>query len=381
MVALDSLWASTKTECAPGRTFLRPDSGKCLHYYYFYFIHAELGLCYLRVPTWCPFRLQFYFNGHNLLASRLTNEGVAHQLLDNAFVQIADFERAQRLADDMSISVLHKVLDQIVACFCPITERLGVSYHWSIMQVEYATDVVFKRKKDLQAIYDTLARTAIHTVKSDHVATFLGRKLHVRYEGEIGNDFNTRIEGTRIKHGMGPVSIKMYDKFGLILRIETTANDVSFFKHHRMVEQRNGYKVFKLAPVKETIYSLQPDLRQLLCGANQRYLAFISEINDSSAGIKALDRISSSKENNGRTYKGFNLFLQLDQSLFEVILRGEFNVSGMRNSDLRAHLPKKSSAQVSHLLKRLRTRSIIKKVGKTYKYRVRGKSAQFWLTS
>jgi hypothetical protein len=197
-------WHDKKT----GRTFLRPDSGKCLHYY-FYLIHAELGLCYLRVPTWCPFRLQFYFNGHNLLASKLTKEGVAHRLLDNAFVQIADFERAQRLADDMSISVLHKALDQIVTRFCPITERLGVSYHWSIMQVEYATDVVFKRKKDLQAIYDTLTRTAIHTVKPDHVATFLGRKLHGRYEGEIGNDFNTRIEGTRIKHGMGPVSIKM----------------------------------------------------------------------------------------------------------------------------------------------------------------------------
>ena len=32
------------------QTFLRPDSGQCLHYY-FYFIDAELGLIYLRVPT------------------------------------------------------------------------------------------------------------------------------------------------------------------------------------------------------------------------------------------------------------------------------------------------------------------------------------------
>jgi len=29
----------------------------------------ELGLCYLRVPTWCPFRLQFYMN--ILKASRI----------------------------------------------------------------------------------------------------------------------------------------------------------------------------------------------------------------------------------------------------------------------------------------------------------------------
>jgi len=47
---------------------------------------------------------------------------------------------------------------------------------------------------------------------------------------------------------MGPTSIKMYDKFGRVLRIETTTNDVSFFKHHRNVEQRDGSTVFKLAP-------------------------------------------------------------------------------------------------------------------------------------
>ena len=45
------------------KTFIRPDSGKCLHYY-FYFMDVALGLIYLRVPTYCPFRLQFYCNGH-----------------------------------------------------------------------------------------------------------------------------------------------------------------------------------------------------------------------------------------------------------------------------------------------------------------------------
>ena len=30
-----------------------------------YFIDEELGLCYVRVPTWCPFRLQVYCNGQN----------------------------------------------------------------------------------------------------------------------------------------------------------------------------------------------------------------------------------------------------------------------------------------------------------------------------
>jgi hypothetical protein len=45
------------------------------------------------------------------------------------------------------------------------------------MQAEYATDIVFRRQSDLADIYGNLSRTAIHTVKPDNVATFLGRKL------------------------------------------------------------------------------------------------------------------------------------------------------------------------------------------------------------
>jgi hypothetical protein len=56
---------------------------------------------------------------------------------------------------------------------------------------------------------------------------------------------------------MGPASIKLYDKFAIMARVECTANDVSFFKHHRWVEQRNGEKVWKLAPLRKSIYSLR----------------------------------------------------------------------------------------------------------------------------
>src|SRR3990172_8156816 len=134
-----------------------------------------------------------------------------------------------------------------------------------------ATDVIFHRQSDMACIYETITRTAIHAVKPDHVATFLGRKLTGNYRDDLGNDFHTRIEGTRIKHHMGPASIKMYDKFGLVLRIETTINDVSFFRHYRQVEPRNGTKSHKLAPLKKTIYSLDT-LREIL--AASRVLPF-----------------------------------------------------------------------------------------------------------
>jgi hypothetical protein len=68
-----------------------------------------------------------------------------------------------------------------------------------------------------------------------------------------------------------------------VLRIETTTNDVSFFRHHRKVEHRQGPPTRELAPVKKSIYSLI-DLREILLGCNRRYLAHLSALDDFSTG-------------------------------------------------------------------------------------------------
>jgi len=348
------------------RAYLKPDDGKCLHYY-FYFIDREMGLCSVRLPTWCPFRLQFYCNGHSYLARQMDKHNIEYRSLDNAFAWIGDFDQAGKLADEFRADALHRKLDEFAARFCPLLKQFDLTYHWSLDQVEFATEIVFARQADLQAIYDRLTRAAIHTVKPDNIATFLGRKLNGNYQNEMGNRFNTRIEGTRIKHTMGPVSIKMYDKFRLILRIETTVENVSFFKHYREVEHKDGTRSMAWAEMKKTIYSLAP-LRELLLAANRRYLEFISVIEDDKAGASKLNKISQPVEDNDRNYRGFNFFDPRDEELFESLGRGEFNISGFQNKDLRQRLRDRNSGQISRTMKRLRVHGLIKKVGRTYKY-------------
>jgi hypothetical protein len=53
-----------------------------------------LGLIHLRAPTWAPFRLQFCCNGHSQLARQLAAEDIAFTTADNAFIRIADWQRA-----------------------------------------------------------------------------------------------------------------------------------------------------------------------------------------------------------------------------------------------------------------------------------------------
>jgi hypothetical protein len=354
-------WHDKKT----GKTFLKYTEAKCLHYY-FYFIVEDLGLCYMRVPTWAPFRLQFYFNGHNHLAAKMNKQGISYTQVDNCFLVISDCAEAQQLADNIDVKRLQKQLNQFAERLCPVIRHFPSGYYWSLMQIEYAIDIIFKRQADLQLIYEHIVRTAIHTVKADNIAMFLGRKLNGNYQGEMGNNFHTRIQGTRIKHHMGHVSIKMYDKLGIVLRIECTVNDVSFFKHHRKVEHRDGTKEMKLAPVRKFIYSL-PVMSELMSAANRRYLDFVAAIDDPSAGIKNLDEISRPATDGNRTFRGFNLFHGDDLELFLAIARGEFTISGCRNKNLRGML-NRTGSQVSRMLKRLRTHVLIKKIGRTYKY-------------
>jgi predicted transcriptional regulator len=348
-----------------GKSFLKPDMSKCVHYY-IYFIDELLGYGYIRIPSWCPFRLQIYFNGHHLLAGKLKEQGIAYTMIDNAFDSMANPEKAQELSDGLRVEELRGKFDELAWKYCPLYKDFGLRYHWSVMQAEYATDIVFDRQEELQPVYSEIIATAIHTVKPDNIATFLGQKLDPRFQGEAGNNYHVRLEGTRIKHTMGTASIKMYDKFSKILRIETTCNDISFFKHFREVVHRDGTKSNEMARLKKNIFSLA-FLAEHLKAANKRYLDFIAAFDNRDAGRQRLNRVTESKTENNRNYKGFNFFNRDDLSILLTILNGKFNINGFRNKNIQQLLGF-NSAKISRLIKRLRVHGLVKKTADSYKY-------------
>jgi hypothetical protein len=349
-----------------GKTFLRPEQGKCLHYY-FYFIDDEFGLCYLRVPTWAPFGLQFYCNGHSALARSLRREGIEFVQEDNAFLRVADLARAQALADAFNPEQLHRRLTRYAHWLCPVADMFAQDdWHWSIRQAEYSTDLMFRSQQILVPLYDAISRQAVLAADAPRVAGFLGKKITPALAQEIGSRLSTRIEGRCIKHFMGAAGVKVYDKFSRVLRIETTVNDVSFFKHHRRVEHKGAAATRELAPLKKSIYSLI-DLREILLGCNQRYLAFLSSLDDPSAGQRDLQRLSQPRVGTNPSVKGLNFFNSGDQALLRTLQHGEFNIRGWRRADLVARLQLSPSA-MTRQLRRLRTLGLIKKVTQTYRY-------------
>ena len=88
-----------------------------------------------------------------------------------------------------------------------------------------------------------------------------------------------------------------------------------------------------MAALKKNIYSLS-FLADNLKASNKRYLEFISAFDNKEVGRKRLEKVTSSKIDNNRNYKGFNFFSKDDLSVLTAIARGEFNINGLRNKNL-----------------------------------------------
>jgi DNA-binding transcriptional ArsR family regulator len=159
----------------------------------------------------------------------------------------------------------------------------------------------------------------------------------------------------------------MYDKLGIILRIETTTNDVSSCLHYRKVEHRKAPASMGFAPCKKNIYSLS-DLTGILFACNRRYLAHLSALEDFSDGIRLLDRVTRPRKINGKTIKGSDFFDPTQRTLLRALQNPRFNIAGIRRADFVPLLSKLSPSALSRHIRRLRHLGLIKRVAQTYRY-------------
>ena len=357
---------------------------KCLHLY-FYYLDREFGLMHVRLQTWLPFTIQICLNGREWLARQMDRAGISYLKRDNCFTQIADLKRAQKLLDRLTTRNWNRFLDALGQKVNPwLHPRTGLdvhSYYWSVRQMEYATDVMFTSADSLAELYPLLLRHAMFQFGSEEVMRFLQRRTDKRFAGEVSSDLKRRVEGIRVKHRVEEYSIKMYDKQGSVLRIETTINNPRRFRVRRK-GWRQGKLVMKWLPLRKGIADIRRRA-ELSRAANARYLDALSVVGQTTPSYRLLDRVSH-RVKTKRQYRALRPISPEDASLFQVILHGEHSLQGFRNRDLRQALPpdpKNGSARISRLLALFRAHKLIFKVCKTNYYRITRKGHQVMATA
>jgi hypothetical protein len=368
---------SFRFEVRDGLPGLRPDFRRCLVLYVF-LLHAVLGLIHVKIHTWLPLTMQVYVNGHDFLARKLDALGMAYTMHDNAFTRIADLKAAQACADRFAKQNWPKLLGQLAQQFNPLVgqELRGQDYYWVMDQAEYATDVLFGDRPALAGLYPRLVEHARLCLSAEDVLRFLGRKLHPSFQGEVQSHVGRRVEGVRVKHTMKSNKLKMYDKAGLVLRIETVINDPTEFRVRR---RKAGRKELSWQPLRKGIAWLWR-YAEVSRAANGRYLEALVVVDDDSPARRLLDRVTRPAKLHGRRKRALQPLSPADQALFLAVLRGEHRLHGFRNRDLAGRLYPKAAndplerrrrcGRVTRLIQVLRAHALVAKIPRTRRYRV-----------
>ena len=355
---------------------------------YYYFIDQNFGLMHIRLQTWFPYTVQVYVNGHDWLARQMTKRGLGFVQHDNCFTKLEDPETAQNIADRFAQLNWIKQLDRWVRDVNPHVAKSGWledrDYYWVTEQAEYATDVLFEDRSKLKDLYPRLVDHALVNFSAQDILTFLGRKLHGNFQGEVLTDCKKKREpGVRVKHRMKENWLKMYDKFGLVLRVETVINNPREFKVRR-TRERNGKPTKVWVPMNKGVTNLAS--YQSRCrAANDRYLNALSVVNDPTPTYQQVSQLTESKIHQGRRYAGFNPARSQDVKLFQAVLSGNHHLRGFQNSDIRNQLygeirdrltRRRHANSVTRQLKRLHVRGLIAKIPRTRRWRLttRGQS-------
>jgi len=364
---------------------LRAAPRKCLHYYV-YFQDAAFGRASVRLQTWLPWNIHVVINGREWLARQMDADGLRYRRRDNCFTWVEDFPRAQELLDRQLRTDWPSRLTRLLTRANPAWRGLLLPWelepYWSAEQSEWATDIAFRSGRVLAELQPRLIDYAMRMFGAREVMRFLGRNfarqsyINGHFKGEVVSDVAARPEGMRVKHRVKANAIKMYDKQGSVLRVETTINDARDLKSYRAAEgDPKGPRSYR--PLRKGVADLAR--RAKLCdAANRRYLEALSAVQAATPLKNLLVDLCRPVQRNGRRHRALNPFQEDDARLLATVARGEFLIKGFRNADLRTALwgadsddpseRRRRTSRASRLLGLLRAHGLIKKISHTHRY-------------
>jgi hypothetical protein len=369
------------------RIEIRSRQRKCLHLYY-YLMHPRFGFMHVRVQTWAPYTLRVCVNGREWLARQLDAAGIGYRRRDNCFLALADVAAAQALMNEQSTLDWPEHLQALARQFNPIYqpdfEHHGLNYYWSTYQSEWASDLMFHARADLARLYPRLIQHGITQFASGDVLRFLGRaigpegRIPSNFRGEVTSDLKDRPEGVRIKHRVKANSVKMYDKFGAVLRVETTINHPRDFKVYRRKQGCvDGEPAWRELRSNVVDMPRRADVSQK---CNERYLDALATVEDTTVVRECTEPLCRPVRWKNQRVRALNPLAAEDAALLAAVIRGEFLINGLRNRDLVALLypqateePKEKqrrSAAVTRKLRLLRAHGLLHKVPHTHRYLV-----------
>lgn len=326
--------------------------------HYIYINDPELGFCCLKISSGFPFHCQFYCNGHWYLRRQLDKKGVGYRMHENAFLSVDDQPSMKQLIHDFKGSIIDSRIKHWANQWFRFDkgERSTCSsllrHSWYTSQCEVCSNAIFKHQGYFNRLYGKMLEKHHRLGTPDSLSTLFELK---RERTQSKSTHRVYHQKACAKFWVQGNSIKMYNKGGYSLRVETTINNPRLpgAKLQKPIFEIKGYYWYGF-------------------GCNNRYFNAIAEIDAALLGDYENEFTTAVHTEKGKRVAAPDLRDPKQVAVLALLSNPRFSTEWFRTKELMAFLSSyfSKTAEIRYQMEKLRVRGLVEKRKNANYYRV-----------
>ena len=346
-----------------------------VNHYSFHILDPDWGHVTFKISGHPPFPAQVMLNGHEYVACRALRDGIRFTKESNCFTSVssaADLAKiAETLSDPRTIGRLSQVCERWIysSCLCFALDmeeqkESGFHYDYSIYQLEYSRNLIFKVGGDMDQVFQALVDRSRAPMDLQTIKTILGTRHRPHYKARKNKsaDWEVAVERpvydlTIFKLHFGKLTLKIYTKGERVLRIEAMA--------HNTRELKCGRSLEKFPHIVSKLKAILERFQQALSCIDQCFIA-----DRTLEQLAAPAQVGKSKVG-GIDFNKARIRWVADSILALSATPGGFTASQLAGQVQRVSGQPESAyspRQASYDLRKLRAKEMIGRVGRSRRY-------------
>lgn len=327
-----------------------------VNHFFFHIMDKQWGHVTIRMCSHPPFSCMIILNGHEFTERKLCKKSIEFEKTDNCFTAYKDGATLSRVADTCRKGQLESVCRRWVdSCLWfgidyDDQKRTHLHYQYSIYQVEYSRNLLFKQGPEMDQVYQGVIDETRSNLDVGRIKTLFGKKKRPHYSKSGNSALRVCIEIpdynlTVFKIHFGALTLKLYDKGERTLRAEVVVHNTKDLKCKRGLEEFDA---------------ICKKLKAMM-------LSFLSNLlytHTSMIEANSLQKLTTAKKIKGQKISGINPFKQRDTMVMHAVMAVGFKPMGFSTRDVVAKLKKMygldlSCTQVAYVLRKLKAKKVI----------------------
>jgi hypothetical protein len=351
-----------------------------VNHYSFHIMDPQWGHVTIKMSGHPPFGAQVILNGHEYVARAAQVAGIGLAMEGNCFTAVADPQALARVADtlsqDAAVGHLSQVCDRWIytACLCfglglDEQQRTGFGYQYSIYQVEYSRNLLFRSGAQMDRVFDTVLDRTRTRLDVPVLRTLFGVKARPHRDRASGPPPTAvvietpRWDLTLFKVHFGRLTLKGYTKGEHVLRFEAIV--------HNTKELGCGRAITKF-----------PTIVTRLAGMLERFTTTLDCIDIGFLPDGTLDQLPLPSQIGATRVGGVDLNQPRIRTALAAVLALAATPDGFTIADLANKIhtmtgnTSYTTRQAAYDLRKLRGKDLVAKPGRTRRYHVPAQAAR-----